>query len=225
VSLRTRLLGAELAAPVLLVGDHARTATELGLGLIANDLTPDRPRLWLAAVDVTDLRDPDRAERLVAGLDTDGLVVRLNGMDDPRMRGAGEAIAAVVQRLAPLPVLARGAGYGLDAADARELQAAGVAAIDVGGAARPSWGVPTADAVAEAVLGAPDLPILAEVSDPVDAAKCLALGATAVTLAADDVAILLDDLRLAVWAAGARSPAELTPGHLRHPEPWRPPPA
>jgi isopentenyl diphosphate isomerase/L-lactate dehydrogenase-like FMN-dependent dehydrogenase len=92
-----------------------------------------------------------------------------------------------------------------------------VAAIDVGGAVRPGWGVPTADAVAEAVLGAPDLPVLAEASDPIDAAKCLALGAIAVSLATDDVATVVEELRLAVWAAGARSPAELTPGHLRGP--------
>ena len=46
-SLRTQLLGAELAAPVMLMGDRARTATEHGLGPIANDLAPDRPRLWL----------------------------------------------------------------------------------------------------------------------------------------------------------------------------------
>lgn len=222
MSLRTRLLGAELAAPVVLVGDCARTATEHGLGLIANELAPDRPPLWLASVDVTELRG---AERLVAGLEADGVVVRLNGMEDPRMRGAGEAIAAVVERLAPLPVLVRGGGYGLDAADVRELEAAGVAAIDVGGAVRPGWGVPTADALAEGVLAAPGLPLLAEVAGAIDAAKCLALGAAAVSLGGDDVATMLEELRLAVWAAGARSPSELTPGHLRQPEPWRPPPA
>jgi hypothetical protein len=202
---------------VLLVGDGARTATEHGLGLIANELAPDRPPLWLAAADLTELREPERAERLVAGLEADGLVIHLNGMEDPRMRGAADAIAAVVERLAPLPVLARGAGYGIDAADARQLRAAGVAGIDAGGATRPGWGVPTADAVAEAVLGAPDLPVLAEVTSPIDAAKCLALGATAVSLVADDVATVLEELRLAIWAAGARSPAELMPGHLRGP--------
>lgn len=216
MSLRTRLLGAELAAPVVLVGDWARTATEHGLGLIANELAPDRPPLWLASCDVTDLRG-DGAERVVAALEADGLVLHLNGMDDPRMRGAGEAIAALVERLAPLPVVARGTGYGIDAADARELRAAGVAAIDVGGPSRPGWGVPTADAVAEAVLAAPDVPVIAEVGDAVDAAKCLALGAAAVSFAGGDVSAFLDDLRLAVWAAGARSPAELTPGHLRGP--------
>lgn len=224
MSLRTRLLGAELAAPVLLAGDGARTATEYGLGLIANELAPDRPPLWLASCGVTELRR-DGAERLVAALEADGLAIQLNGMADPRMRGATEAIAAVVERLAPLPVLVRGGGYGLDAADVRELVAAGVAAVDVGGATRPGWGVPTADAVAEAALAAPDRPVLAEVAGAIDAAKCLALGATAVSLAADDVATVLEELRLALWAAGVRAPSSLTPGHLRQPEPWRPPPA
>ncbi len=220
VSLRTLLLGAELAAPVLLAGDDrelARTATELRLGLIANELAPDRPPLWLARFPVSDLRGDgvERAERLVASLESDGLVLDLDGMADPRMRGAGEAMAEVVERVSPLPVVARGGGYGIDAADVRELRAVGVAAVDVGGAAVPGWGVPTADAVAEAVLAAAGLPVLAEARDALDAAKCLALGATAVTLTADDAEAALAELRLAVWAAGERSPAHLTPGHLR----------
>jgi isopentenyl diphosphate isomerase/L-lactate dehydrogenase-like FMN-dependent dehydrogenase len=141
------------------------------------------------------------------------------------MRGATEAIAAVAERLAPLPVMARGGGYGLDAADVRELVAAGVSAVDVGGATRPGWGVPTADAVAEAVLAAPGRPVLAEIGGAIDAAKCLALGAAAVSLSGDDVATVLEELRLALWAVGVRAPSSLTPGHLRQPEPWRPPPA
>jgi len=230
VSLRTRLLGAELAAPVVLAGHDralARTATEHGLGLIANELAPDRPPLWLASFDVTELRGdgPERAERLVAALEADGLVLHLNGMDDPRMRGAEEAIAEVVDRLAPLPVMVRGGGFGMDAADVRELVSAGVAAIDVGGAAVPGWGVPTADALAEAALAARDLPLLAEVDDGADAAKCLALGAAAVSLTAGDVEPFLHRLRVAVWATGERSPRDLGPGHLRQPDPWRPPPA
>jgi hypothetical protein len=36
-------------------------------------------------------------------------------------------------------------------------------------------------------------------------------------LGADDVATVLEELRLAVWAAGERSPSGLTPGHLRGP--------
>jgi len=137
------------------------------------------------------------------------------------MRGAAEAIAAVVERIAPLPVMVRGGGYGVDAADVRELRAAGVGAVDVGGAAVRGLGVPTADAVAEAVLAAPGMPVLAEVSDALDAAKCLALGASAVTLLADGVEDELAQLRLALWAAAVRSPVELNPGHLRErPTTW-----
>ena len=224
VTLRTRLLGAELAAPVLLVGSDARSATEYGLGLIGNEHAPDRPPLWLASFDVSALRGGvEAAERLVAALEADGLVLHLNGMREPVMRGAGEAIAAVVERLAPLPVIARGGGFGLDPADVRELAAAGVAAIDVGGAAVAGWGVPTADALAEAVLVAPGLPALAEVYEGADAAKCLALGAAAVSVTSGHIDSLVDVLRLAVWSTGARTPPELTPGHLRLAEAWRPP--
>jgi isopentenyl-diphosphate Delta-isomerase len=233
VSLRTRLLGAELAAPVILAGEGAcaRTATEHGLGLIGNDHAPDRPPLWLATFDVTALRHggAEAAERLVAALEADGLVLRLDGMaqalredGQPLMRSATEAIASVAERLAPLPVLACGGGFGLDAADVRELRAAGVAAIDVGGAALAGWGVPTADALAEAVLAAPGLPLLAEAGDGLDAAKCLALGATAVTVASAEVEPFLHALRAAVWSTGAHSAAALTPGHLRQPDLWRP---
>jgi isopentenyl-diphosphate Delta-isomerase len=220
VSLRTRLLGAELAAPVVLAGEAAtaRTATEHGLGLIGNDHAPDRPPLWLASLDVSELRGGvEAAEQLVSALEADGLVLHLDGMRAPVMRGAGEAIAAVAERLHPLPVVARGGGFGLDPADVRELRAAGVAAIDVGGAAVAGWGVPTADSLAEAVLVAPGLPALAEVDGGADAAKCLALGAATVTYPGGDVEVLLDTLRLAIWSTGARGPGELTPGHLRLP--------
>ena len=233
VILRTRFLGAELAAPVLLGGGQARTATEHGLGLVGNDHAPERPPLWLASYDVTRLRGPDdaeQAERLVAALEADGLVVRLDGMSQalredgqPLMRYATEAIASVAERLAPLPVVVRGGGFGLDAADVRELREAGVAAIDVGGAAVAGWGIPVADSLAEAVLASPGVPLLAEVDDGVDAAKCLALGATAVTVASADVEPFLHTLRAAVWSTGAHSAGALTPGHLRQPDPWRPP--
>ena len=232
VSLRTRLLGAELSAPVMLIGDDrplARVATEHGLGLVANRLSPDRPPLWLASLDVTELRvaggPEERAEQLVSSLDADGLVLRLNGMDEalredgqPLMRHATEAIASVAERLRPLPVVACGTGFGMDAADVRELRAAGVSAIDVGGGSGGGWGVSTADALAEGVLAADGLPLLAGVNDGIDAAKCLALGAVAVSVAwprPEGVGALVERLRVAVWAAGERTAARLTPGHLR----------
>lgn len=96
-------------------------------------------------------------------------------------------------------------------------------------AAFADWGVPTADAVRGAVAAAPVLPVIASggVRDGVEAAKCLALGAVAAGLArqlllaaqedraAAAVATVIEQLRIAVWAAGAPSAAALAPEHLQ----------
>jgi isopentenyl-diphosphate Delta-isomerase len=138
----------------------------------------------------------------------------------------------------------------MDAADVALLRDAGVAAIDVAGAggtnwalvegrrderagevaaAFADWGVPTADALADAHAAAPDLPLIASggLRDGVDAAKALALGATAAGLArpfllaaragtaSETAATLVRQLRVAVWACGAGSAAELGEEHLR----------
>ena len=213
--------------------------------LIARYRTPDRPPLLLAAVDVERVLDadgPELAERLAGMLDADGVVIELDTIGaamrpggGARARGATGAITAIVERLAPLPVVVRETGSGMEGADARALMAAGVAAVDVGGAgarerdgAFADWGVPAADAVAEAVLLAPGLPVLAggPLRDGVEAAACLALGATAACLerpfadvapeAVDAIAAaLVHQLRVAVWAVGVPDPAALHPGHLR----------
>jgi isopentenyl-diphosphate Delta-isomerase len=250
VSLRTRLLGAELAAPVVLAAadgssrDLARTAREHGLGLvlpcgrsllddgapISHFRTPDRPPLLLARLAFAALgRDgPARAERLVAMLDADGIAIELGGVDealapggDPRYRGATELVAAVAERLAPVPVLVSETGYGMDAADVRALRRAGAAGVALGGVTAPpdpafaSWGIPPADAIAEAALAADGLPVIAGAPrDGVQAAICLALGATAVSIAAF-APEHLHQLRVATWAAGEPAPAALTQGHLR----------
>jgi isopentenyl-diphosphate delta-isomerase len=271
VGLGTPLLGAVLAAPILIalpagvtaIGRYARAASEHGLGLvlrggerllddparIARYHTPDRPPLLLGAIGVEHLLDgdgPQRAERLAEMLDADGLVVELDVVGaalrphgDPRARRAAVAVAAIAERLAPLPVIARAAGSGMDGADARALRDAGVAAVDVGGAgitaggaglAGPfaTWGVPVGDAVAEAVLMAPGLPVIAggPLRDGVEIAMCLALGARAACVAGPFAnqppeeagtiaAALVHQLRVAVWATGAPGAAALHPGHLR----------
>jgi len=90
------------------------------------------------------------------------------------------------------------------------------------------WGLPTAGALRVARAVAPELPAIASggVRDGVEVAKCLALGATAVGLArpflvaaqadrtADVVALVLRQLRVAVWLTGASSAAELGSEHL-----------
>jgi isopentenyl-diphosphate delta-isomerase len=122
-----------------------------------------------------------------------------------RARGAGEALAALV-RSCGVPVIAKETGAGIGRATALRLADLGVHAIDVGGVGGTSfaaieakrarergddrrgllgerftdWGLPTAVAVVGA--SATGLPIIATggVRSGHDAAKALALGATAV---------------------------------------------
>jgi isopentenyl-diphosphate Delta-isomerase len=220
----------------------------------------DRPPLLLGNLGAAQVVRPDageRAARLVELLDADGLAIHLNPIQEavqpegePQFAGVAAGIAAIVAELAPLPVVVKEVGFGMDAEDVALLRDAGVAAIDVAGAggtnwalvegrreagaarvagAFADWGVPTADALVDAVATAPGLPILASggLRDGVDAAKALALGAAAVGLArpfllaaqadqaSEAAAALVRQLRVAVWAAGAPSAAALTPAHLR----------
>lgn len=174
-----------------------------------------RPPLLLANLGASQLHD-DRAARLVDLLDADGLSIHLNPVQEavqpegtPSFAGAAEAIAATVAALAPLPVVVKEVGFGMDGADVALLCEAGVAAIDVAGAggtnwatiegrrdpraqrvaaAFGGWGVPTADAIRAAVAatgGHDTIAVIASggVRDGVEAAKCLALGARAAGLA------------------------------------------
>ncbi len=208
----------------------ARAACEQGLALVLGsgrallddpELLPtyrsgDRPPLLLGNLGAAQVRladAPTRAERLIELLDADGLTIHLNPIQEavqpegePRFVGVAAGIAAVAAHLAPLPVLVKEVGFGMDAADVMLLRDAGVAAIDVAGAggtnwalveghrderagdvaaAFSDWGVPTATALAEAHAAAPDLPLIASggLRDGVDAAKALALGARAAGLA------------------------------------------
>jgi isopentenyl-diphosphate delta-isomerase len=252
----------------------ARAACEHGLAVVLGSgralledpsLLPtyrsaDRPPLLLGNLGAAQVRlddAPARAERLIELLDADGLTIHLNAIQEavqpegePRFAGVAAGIAAVAARLAPLPVMVKEVGFGMDGADAALLRDAGVAAIDVAGAggtnwalvegrrdersgdvaaAFADWGVPTAAALAGARAAAPDLPLVASggLRDGVDAAKALALGATAAGLArpfllgaqadtaGETAATLVRQLRIAVWAAGAASASELGPDHLR----------
>jgi isopentenyl-diphosphate delta-isomerase len=252
----------------------ARAACEHGLALVLGSGRPllddpdllstyrsaDRPPLLLGNLGAAQVREPDaaeRAERLVELLDADGLTIHLNPIQEavqpegePRFSGVAAGIAAVVAHLAPLPVLVKEVGFGMDAADIALLRDAGVAAVDVAGAggtnwalvegrrderagevaaAFADWGVPTAVALTEARAAAPDLPLIASggLRDGVDAAKALALGATAAGLArpfllaaqadtaCETAATLVRQLRVAVWAVGAGSAGELSGEHLR----------
>jgi isopentenyl-diphosphate delta-isomerase len=221
-----------------------------------------RPPLLLANLGATHLRGPrglDDAERLVELLGADALSLHLNPLQEavqpegePAFAGVAERIALVVERLAPLPVVVKEVGFGLEREDVVLLRDAGVAAVDVAGAggtnwalvegrrdprahgiaaAFADWGLPTAQAVREAVRVAPRLPVIASggIRNGVEVAKCLALGACAAGLArgllsaaqadraSEAIATVVTQLRIAVWAAGAASAGGLGPAHLREP--------
>ena len=172
-----------------------------------------RPPLLLANLGIAQLADADVALRLVDLLGADGLSIHLNPIQEavqaegqPQFAHAAERIASTVRGLAPLPVVVKEVGFGMDAADVALLAAAGVAAVDVAGAggtnwalveghrdpaagavaaAFADWGVCTRDALVAAHAAAPGLPIIASggLRDGVDAARCLALGAKAAGLA------------------------------------------
>ncbi len=153
----------------------------------------------------------------------------------------------------PVPVIAKEVGWGFSADTARRLAACGVGAIDVAGAGGTSWsqvemyrattdrqraiaaafvdwGIPTAEAIVNVRQAAPALRVIASggLRDGVDAAKCLALGASLCGLAGpflkaanrsteaviDKIGELTDTLRIAMFAAGCADLAALQTGSV-----------
>lgn len=253
-----------------------RAAAEQGIGLVLGsgrrllddpDLletyrpAPEiRPPLLLANLGASQIRGREgawAAEKLVELLDADGLSIHLNPIQEavqpegePDFSGVLAGIEAAVARVAPLPVVVKEVGFGLDLEDVVALHSVGVSAIDVAGAggtnwalvegrrdpragavasAFADWGVSTADAIADARSAVPGLPLIASggLRDGVDVARCLALGATAAGMAraflvaaqadrtGDAIATVVEQLRIATWAAGAPSAQELGRQHLR----------
>ena len=159
-----------------------------------------------------------------------------------------------VCRAVGVPVVAKEVGWGISEGTARRLAEAGVAALDVAGSGGTSWseveyhraptdrlrrlakifadwGIPTAETLLMAQRGAPGLPLIASggMRNGIEAAKALALGATAVGIAspflkaaaasADEVIETIEQLALelctAMFCAGAGSVAALRePGRI-----------
>lgn len=166
---------------------------------------------------------------------------------DRNFRGLIAQIAAVCAALGA-PVVAKEVGWGISRDAAAALAAAGVSGIDVSGAGGTSWsvvqqllagktreealrspfaawGIPSAESLRQALAAAPGLPVIASggICNGVDAAKALALGATAVGIAqpllqpaAESAAAVIAtleqfilELRTALFCVGAPSIAPL----------------
>ncbi|HET8908198.1 MAG TPA: type 2 isopentenyl-diphosphate Delta-isomerase [Ktedonobacterales bacterium] len=152
------------------------------------------------------------ARRAVAMIGARALAIHLNYLQeaaqpegDRRARGSLAALRVIAAEVG-VPVIAKETGAGIGYEQALALNAAGVSAIDVGGAGGSSmaamesvraqsrgdgrtaqigqlfrgWGIATPIAVVETRLAAPGLPIISTggVRSGLDAARALALGAT-----------------------------------------------
>lgn len=175
----------------------------------------------------------DECRRAVDLIQADALVLHFNALQEavqPEGDGNFAGLLARVEdicRTLEVPVVAKEVGWGFSPQAARQLVAAGVAAIDVAGAGGTSWseveyhraptaqhanvarafadwGIPTADAIRYAREAAPKLPVIASggLRDGVDIAKCLALGADLGGLAGPFLkaaATSLDAVRQTIW--------------------------
>ena len=190
----------------------------------------------------------DECRRAVETVEADALILHLNPLHealqpdgDDHFAGLLTRIEAVCQAL-NVPVVVKEVGFGISEQVARLLAGAGVSAIDVAGAGGSSWsqvemyratnplhrqvaqtfadwGIPTAESLAMARRGAPELPILASggVRNGIEVAKALALGAAACGIAgpllraasesseavAEYLATVETELRLAMFSTGA----------------------
>src|SRR3954470_6617416 len=144
VALNDRLARAATRHGVAMSLGSARPLLEDG-SLLRSYRPAHRPPLLLANLGVVGL-EPEQAARAVALLEADALSLHLNPLQeavqpegDPSFADARDRIAAVVAALAPVPVVVKEVGFGLDAEDVRQLAGTGVAAIDVAGAGGTNW--------------------------------------------------------------------------------------
>ncbi len=168
----------------------------------------------LGAVQLNYGLGPDACHRAVEAVGADALMLHLNALQEVIQPGGNTDFRGLLDKIArlcsqaPYPVIVKEVGWGLSAATARQLEAAGVAAVDLAGsggtswsrveghrlasehdrevaAAFEDWGLPTADALMRVREACPTLPIIASggIANGVDIAKCLALGANLVGMA------------------------------------------
>ncbi len=188
-------------------------------------------------------------QRAIEMIEADALVLHLNPLQEALQSQGNTNFCGLLAKIESIcralsvPVVVKEVGWGLSEAVAVQLAQAGVAALDVAGAGGTSWsqvegyraanavrsrvaeafvdwGIPTAQAIQQARLGAPGLPIVASggIRNGEQAAVAMALGAdlagmalpllTPATISAEAVAeelqVLIEGLRIAMFVAGLR---------------------
>jgi isopentenyl-diphosphate delta-isomerase len=202
----------------------------------------------LSASQLTEGKEVEEAGRAVEMIGADGLFLHLNPLQEavqpegrPRYRGVLEKIRKVCRGL-KVPVLVKETGCGISGKVGRMIEKAGASAIDVAGAGGTSfalvesyrggrigaafrdWGIPTPVCVAELAREV-RIPVVAGggIRSGFDAAKALALGASAVSIALpllpearkgkgavlDFLKNFQEELRLAMFLTGCRTIGEL----------------
>lgn len=181
------------------------------------DVAPDIPLFAnLGAVQLNYGYGIDQCRRAVEMIGADALILHFNVLQeavqpegDGNFSGLLPRIESICANL-DVPVIAKEVGWGFSERAARQLELAGVAAIDVAGAGGTSWsqvemhraptarharvagafinwGIPTADSIIYCRRAAPSLPVIASggIRNGIEVAKCIALGASVVGLAGD----------------------------------------
>lgn len=192
----------------------------------------------------------DQALAAVEMLEADALQIHLNAVQelvmpegDRSFKGALERIETIVQKV-NVPVIVKEVGFGMSSDTAMLLEKTGAAAIDVGGyggtnfsrienmrrerslTAFNNWGIKTAASIGEAVYGTKTISIIGSggIQTSLDAAKAIALGASAagmagfmlgilmnegITRLTEELSILKNELKIIMAALGAKTIEEL----------------
>lgn len=150
----------------------------------------------------------DQCERAVEMIEADALVFHLNSLQEAVQNGGDTRFAGLLRKIEKVcknlsvPVIIKEVGWGFSKQDVELLASVGISAIDVAGAGGTSWsqvemyraedesqarlaaafvdwGIPTSQAILNAVEISPQLPIIASggLRNGIDIAKCIALGA------------------------------------------------